>query len=68
VINGNGVQKDMAQLLPNILTQLGPESLAELKKLAEQFQAAQLASKGGDAGDDDDVPDLVETDTFDQQE
>jgi nascent polypeptide-associated complex subunit beta len=59
----------MDQLLPNILTQLGPDSLAELKKLAEQFQAAQLASKGGDAGDDDDdVPDLVETDTFDQQE
>jgi nascent polypeptide-associated complex subunit beta len=66
VINGAPAQKDMAQLLPGILTQLGPESLAELKKLAEQFQAAQLASKG--EADDDDVPDLVDTETFDQQE
>jgi nascent polypeptide-associated complex subunit beta len=58
VINGSGVTKDLTQLLPGILTQLGPESLQELRKLAEQF----AQQKKGE--DDDDVPDLVDTETF----
>lgn len=40
---------------------MGPESLAQLRKLAESFKAAQDAAavKGEDAGDDE-VPELVE--------
>lgn len=55
-------------MLPGILTQLGPESLAELRKLADQFSAQQAASKAAENDDDDDVPDLVDTETFDEQD
>ena len=56
--------------MPGILNQLGPDSLASLRKLAESYQAIQQgqqrqANAGGD-DDDDDVPDLVET--FDVEE
>ena len=65
-INGVGLIKDMAQLLPGILTQLGPESLAELKRMADMFTAQQKQQQGQKAEDDDDVPDLVEGDNFEQ--
>ncbi|KAJ3276392.1 Nascent polypeptide-associated complex subunit beta [Terramyces sp. JEL0728] len=68
VINGYGVTKDLTQLLPGILTQLGPEALGELRRMAEQFQAQQAAAQGEKkAEDDDEIPDLVETETFDQE-
>lgn len=46
------------------MNQLGPDSMAALKKLAESFQQAQ----GGEAAgaDDDEIPDLVES--FDKAE
>ncbi len=56
--------------MPGILNQLGPDSLASLRKLAESYQAIQQqgATRGGAGGaagggddDDDDVPDLVES-------
>lgn len=56
--------------MPGILNQLGPDSLASLRKLAESYQAIQQqgggrTGAGGAAGggdeDDDDVPDLVES-------
>jgi nascent polypeptide-associated complex subunit beta len=69
VVKGPGFNKDLTQLLPNILTQLGPESLAELRKLADQFASQQAAQKHTEgAEDDDDVPDLVDTETFDEQD
>lgn len=45
----------MQDLLPDILTQLGPDSLGDLKKLA-----SSVAPQGGaaDDDDDDDVPDV----------
>lgn len=49
------------------MNQLGPDSLASLRKLAESYQALQQGQQraGGGAGkeddDDDDVPDLVES-------
>ena len=55
-INGVGIIKDMAQLLPGILTQLGPESLQELKKMADMFQQQQKTA----TANDDDIPDLVD--------
>lgn len=43
----------------------GPDSFANLKKLAEQFQKREAnRTEGGD--DDDDVPELVEGETFEE--
>ncbi|CDS00742.1 hypothetical protein [Sporisorium scitamineum] len=66
-VYGNGVDKELTELVPGILNQLGPDSLASLRKLAESYQAmnAQHAASQAAAGaagskDDDDVPDVVE--------
>lgn len=69
-IYGTGQVKELTELVPGILNQLGPDSLASLRKLAESYQ--QISSNqqrvGGGAEkaaleeeDDDDVPDLVES-------
>jgi nascent polypeptide-associated complex subunit beta len=69
-IYGTGQNKELTELVPGILNQLGPDSLASLRKLAESYQAIQQqgAGRGGAGGaagggddDDDDVPDLVES-------
>lgn len=56
--------KELTELVPGILNQLGPDSLASLRKLAESYQAIQQGQQRGAApeedDDDDDVPDLVE--------
>lgn len=74
-ISGPGQTKELTELVPGILNQLGPDSLANLRKLAESYQsmtarqaavtaAAGGAGAGGDkegeVGDEDDIPDLVE--------
>ena len=63
-IHGRSTEKELAELIPGNLNQLGPDSMAALKKLAESFQQAQ----GGEAAgaDDDVIPDLVES--FDKAE
>ncbi|KZV82853.1 NAC-domain-containing protein [Exidia glandulosa HHB12029] len=66
-IYGAGQDKELTELVPGILNQLGPDSLASLRKLAESYQSIQTQQgrPGGapvdDDDDDDDVPDLVET-------
>ncbi|KAG8707363.1 Nascent polypeptide-associated complex subunit beta [Ceratobasidium sp. 395] len=67
-IFGAGQVKELTELVPGILNQLGPDSLASLRKLAESYQlmqaraqAAQAQGGGGPPADDDDeVPDLIE--------
>jgi len=67
-VYGAGQVKELTELVPGILNQLGPDSLASLRKLAESYQAIQQQGAGGAGGaprpaeddDDDDVPDLVE--------
>lgn len=68
-VYGNGVDKELTELVPGILNQLGPDSLASLRKLAESYQAMNAqhtASQSGAAPDasatanDDDVPDVVQ--------
>ncbi|KAI5116987.1 hypothetical protein M0805_001484 [Coniferiporia weirii] len=63
-IYGTGNVKELTELVPGILNQLGPDSLASLRKLAESYQAIQGQQRPGagapEAEDDDDVPDLVE--------
>ncbi|KAL4958141.1 NAC domain-containing protein [Aspergillus filifer] len=62
---GHGEEKELTELVPGILNQLGPDSLASLRKLAESYQNMQKA-QGGDKKDDDedDIPDLVEGENF----
>jgi nascent polypeptide-associated complex subunit beta len=65
-VYGTGHEKELTELVPGILNQLGPDSLASLRKLAESYQAMQGQPRGGGAAgkeedDDDDVPDLVES-------
>lgn len=54
----------MTELVPGILNQLGPDSLASLRKLAESYQSLQ---KGEKEADDDEIPDLVEGQTFENK-
>eukprot|EP00300_Choanocystis_sp_HF-7_P027714 c32919_g1_i1.p1 GENE.c32919_g1_i1~~c32919_g1_i1.p1 ORF type:complete len:163 (+),score=47.12 c32919_g1_i1:38-490(+) len=56
VIQGNGVKKSLGELMPGILKQLGLENMSKLK----EFAMAAGAGGAGPAGDDDDVPALVE--------
>lgn len=55
-------------MVPGILNQLGPDSLASLRKLAESYQSMQKKEEGKkDDEDDDDIPDLVEGENFDSK-
>lgn len=64
---GNGEEKELTELVPGILNQLGPDSLASLRKLAESYQNMQKNQAGGEGKKDDeedDIPDLVEGENF----
>merc|ERR1711972_1293606 len=60
VITGHGENKRLEELLPGIINQLGPDNLANLKRIAEGFAAAQAAGAGGADGEDEDIPDIGE--------
>lgn len=68
VVSGNTEVKRLEELLPGILTQLGPESMDYLRAYAESMGAGLKANKAGnmetvnegDEEEDDEVPDLVE--------
>ncbi|KAL0343178.1 UNVERIFIED_CONTAM: Nascent polypeptide-associated complex subunit beta [Sesamum angustifolium] len=71
VISGSPQTKKLQDILPQIIHQLGPDNLENLKKLAEQFQKQAPAAGNGSAfsategpDDDDEVPDLVAGETF----
>ena len=58
-------QLELQELLPGIINQLGPDNLANLKKIAESYQVSKDNDPNDAANDesvdsDDDVPDLVE--------
>lgn len=67
-ITGHGENKSISEMLPGILTQLGPQDITQLKKIASELAnksgaAAGAAAAGAAAAantGDDDVPDLVE--------
>ena len=63
-ISGQSETKELSEMLPGILNQLGPDSLQSLKRLAESMGGAPGGAPAGAGGDDDDsdddVPDLVE--------
>ncbi len=72
IVTGNGASKEMAELAPGILAQLGPNALANLQRLAMEYQKQAAAAgysvedfakmemqKAASATTDDDIPDLV---------
>ncbi|WMV44395.1 hypothetical protein MTR67_037780 [Solanum verrucosum] len=70
VVSGTPQTKKLQDILPQIIHQLGPDNLENLKKLAEQFQKQVPGAADAAAGavaaqeDDDDVPELVAGETF----
>ena len=70
VISGHAETKKLQDLLPGILNQLGPDNLQNLRKIAEGLGGpgdGGMAMGGDDVDDDDDdVPELVDTESFDQ--
>lgn len=63
-ITGHAENKQLTEMLPGILSQLGADSLTSLRKLAEQFPRQAMDMKAVKEQiveeDEDDVPDLVE--------
>jgi len=59
VVAGHGENKQLSELLPGIISQLGPDNLQHLKRIAEGLSAAEGSGAVAD-GADDDVPDLDE--------
>ena len=62
VVSGNAEKKQLQELLPGIINQLGPDALTNLKKLADSFAKAGLNVEGDvpNLAEDDAVPDLAE--------
>tara|TARA_B100000780_G_C21084887_1_gene437027 strand:- start:974 stop:1576 length:603 start_codon:yes stop_codon:yes gene_type:complete len=56
VVSGQCETKNLQELLPGIINQLGPDNLANLKKIASSYSG----DGADDDDDDDDIPDLVE--------
>ncbi|KAK6616827.1 Transcription factor BTF3 [Polyplax serrata] len=57
-ITGHGENKQITDMLPGILNQLGPEGLTQLKRLASSVTGG--ATGKGAIEEDDEVPELVE--------
>ena len=50
-----------------LFVDVGPDNLANLKKIAEQYQRREATiAEEGDGDDDDDIPELVEGETFEE--
>merc|ERR1712146_429940 len=61
VVSGHAETKKLQDLLPGIINQLGPDNLANLKKIAESYQpGGPPPPNAADEDDDEDVPDLVD--------
>jgi len=58
VVSGTAENKNLQELLPGIVNQLGRENLGDLQKIYQSMSSQGGAPAGGD--DEDDVPDLVE--------
>lgn len=72
-VHGVGQEKELTELVPGILPQLGAESIANLRRLASSLGDLHQANASfiknnpaSGADDDDDVPDLVESFDVDQ--
>merc|ERR1712083_607977 len=61
-VTGHAENKQITEMLPGILNQLGAESLTHLKRLASNVTGGGTGAMepGLEDDDDDEVPDLVE--------
>uniref|UniRef100_A0A061R8G0 Nascent polypeptide-associated complex subunit beta n=1 Tax=Tetraselmis sp. GSL018 TaxID=582737 RepID=A0A061R8G0_9CHLO len=66
VVSGPSQTKKLQELLPSIINQLGPDNLQNLKKIAQQYQGAAPQSAEAAGDDEDDVPDLVGGENFEE--
>ncbi|EMR11447.1 hypothetical protein PNEG_00466 [Pneumocystis murina B123] len=66
VISGLSEDKELTDLVPGILNQLGRDSLASLRKLTGNYTNLHKTKTGDPNEDDDYIPDLVEV--FDAQD
>jgi nascent polypeptide-associated complex subunit beta len=57
-ITGHAEEKSLEAMLPGILNQLGADSIANLRRIAESFKPAPLSRM---EADDEEVPELVES-------
>ncbi|KAL6909566.1 hypothetical protein ACP4OV_001847 [Aristida adscensionis] len=69
VVSGSPQTKKLQDVLPQIINQLGPDNMEHLKRIAEEMQK-QVAAAGAAAQakeeNDDDVPELVPGETFEE--
>lgn len=62
-------EKDITALIPGVLPHLGSENLEALRRLAEQIQAGKAPTElAADAAGEEDIPDLVAGEKFDEVE
>ncbi|XP_070564074.1 transcription factor BTF3 homolog 4-like [Ptychodera flava] len=64
-VSGQAENKQITEMLPGILSQLGTDSLANFRKLAEKMPVQESGERGANIAeeideDDEEVPDLVE--------
>lgn len=71
VFYGLPQDKNLQELFPGIISQMGPESIQALTQLAAQLQQQQAQEGGapveGSENKDEAIPDLVEGQTFDAE-
>mmetsp|Transcript_9875 Transcript_9875/g.14853 ORF Transcript_9875/g.14853 Transcript_9875/m.14853 type:complete len:164 (+) Transcript_9875:84-575(+) len=63
VVSGNGETKQLQDLFPGILSQMGQENMNSLRQMMEAMGGDGAAAAGAPAdgnGSDEDIPDLVE--------
>lgn len=77
VVSGPSQTKKLQELFPNIIPQLGQENMAQMRNLHAQMQGGSIGGGGGTGSgnrpaavaevseEDDDVPELVDGQTFD---
>ena len=57
-ISGQAETKQVSEMLPSIVNQLGPEGFASLRKLAMEKVGGDAPAAAAEAAKDDDVPEL----------
>lgn len=66
-IHGTPQEKDLGDLMPNIISQMGAENIEQLRAYAEQLaKSGALGPAASKEAEDEEIPDLVEGETFDK--
>ena len=59
MIYGQGQEKELTELIPGIIPQMGQDALTEIRKMADNYQ--KTGSRLDAQQEDDEVPTLVES-------